>query len=219
MAVIFDAVNVDALPPGADAYIGYVDGSETAGHYNKVRAKFPKARIITVSTVGAAPAEFIDCERFDATPAQAVAGVRAGNYTGIYCSTEGSYGIQVVRSLNPPPFDWFAAHYTFSPHLEPGSVATQWTDNGGGGAYDISEALESWFTPPTPQPTDPTQEEEMASITVDSSGVVHIAARSPQGHLYHFVQKASDPSGWSVDDVTAKIAAAYPTAPPYVIAD
>ena len=58
------------------------------------------------------------------------------------------------------------------------------------------------------------------SIATDSSGNPHIVAvgsGTRTGHLLYVTHSTTDTSGWSLIDVTAAIAQAHPTVPPYVV--
>lgn len=69
---------------------------------------------------------------------------------------------------------------------------------------------------PLTPPAQPTEEHPMVAIVVDGHEVVWY--RNPAGHLMRIAPDPANPSGWSVIDVTATIAEAYPNQPPYLAA-
>jgi len=145
--LIYDSVKVGNLPAGT-TYLGYVDG----GYANDaaVRAEHPSARILTISTTGASPADILDVEPGDATPQKARRWVASGMGHVIYSDLSDKPLLDAA--LKGLTWQWYAADPTGCyPHLVPGSVATQycWT-----GRYDISETDGSWpAAPPSPTPT------------------------------------------------------------------
>ena len=146
----YDAVDVSALPPGGDFYLAYLDGAWPT--YQAVRAKFPKAQVLSVTVTGKLPADIIDVETGDATPAGAAAWVRAGKGKGVYSDT--STHPALVSALAGLDWWWYAADPTGVPHIVPGSLATQWAWPGHGspGNYDISQSIP---VAPPPHPQEP----------------------------------------------------------------
>ena len=151
MGTIYDAVDVAAIPADATAVLAYIDGGYMTWY--EVKARFPNALVFSVTTNGRNRADICDCESGDATPEVAAAGVRAGLYQTVY-SDISEHG-DLVSLLGSTPWSWYAAHPTGTPHLVPGSVATQWAWPGYGspGNYDISDTNGIWpFTTPGPHP-------------------------------------------------------------------
>lgn len=59
---MYDSVTIDNLPAGGDYYLAYVDGwSEVTPA--KIRAKFPKAKVLTFTTKNIFLAQFFDVEK------------------------------------------------------------------------------------------------------------------------------------------------------------
>jgi hypothetical protein len=78
----YDSVTLDDLPEGGDAYLAYVNAwPEVAPE--KVQARFPKARVVTVATNANYIAEILDVERGAATVAQIVPWYRMARLHGI----------------------------------------------------------------------------------------------------------------------------------------
>jgi hypothetical protein len=145
---ICDAVAVGNLP-NCSIYLAYVDGGYVT--VNAVRQLHPTAQIITVSTTGATPANVLDVEPGNATPAEARVWVDKGYGHIIYSDIADKAAL--VRDLAGTYWLWYAADPSgCSRHLVAGSIATQycWT-----GRYDISVTDGTWPTPPpAPAPSD-----------------------------------------------------------------
>lgn len=154
MATIYDAVDVAAIPAGAETVLAYIDGDfQTLG---AVRARFPHATILTVTTNGRNRANICDVESGDATPAIAAEGVRDGLYKTAYSAKSNKGPLDAAMgALN---WDWYAADPTGEEHLDSDSVATQWAWPGHGspGNFDISVTNGTWpNVAPVPAPTPP----------------------------------------------------------------
>lgn len=67
--IMYDSVDVTLLPADAPAYAGYVNGSWPT--YDKLKARFPKAKLLSVAVQADANAECLDVETGDATVGQA----------------------------------------------------------------------------------------------------------------------------------------------------
>ena len=195
MGIGYDAVNVAALPAGGDWYLGYIDGMNTTGHYAKVRARFPTATILKVTTTGQNAADICDVESGDATVQIAVNGVKGGLYDIVYSQTSNQAAL--TAGLKGRQWGYFAADPTGVPHLVPGSLATQWAWPGYGspGNYDISESV-NVPVPPPPAPSTPPEAEMLAS--------------TPTGNGYWIVHP--DGSIWAYGDATY-LGGANPGAP------
>jgi hypothetical protein len=156
------------LPPGLDAYAGYVNDSGIGETYNEVVAKFPNANHLSITTNGS-PAKVADVERGAMHDWR---GYRVG-----YCAV--SEVNNLVANYGRPQKLWtahydpkFGAHIC-SPACWPGLVTsadgTQWTDHdgswdesllsdtffGSGGSPPPSPGGPSWaYTGDVPAPTD-----------------------------------------------------------------
>lgn len=159
MAIIHDSTDAGDIPHADDGYVfAYNDGlySQVAA----VRARFPQARVITISAVGRASADVVDVEPGCVwPPAGAVAYVRreraAGNWPTVYCGRANwpaVIGAFQAEGMTQPPY-WIA-HYTNAPHLcssscypsSVGSLVAVATQYGGDlpGHYDITVTNGSW---------------------------------------------------------------------------
>jgi hypothetical protein len=145
---MYDSTNVDNIPSDAEAVAGYVNGAFE--NFNELVRRFPHAKHLSIAVSSSHDAHCLDIENGDATPADAPGWVRRQHARGIkrpvvYANTS-TIGI-VVNALTHDDIKrdeylvW-TAHYTDTPHIEPGSDATQWEDHHE--LYDVS-LCEPWF--------------------------------------------------------------------------
>lgn len=154
MVTIYDAVDLGALPPeAATGYmLGYVDGRATAGHYAACRARFPRARVIPVTTTGIPGVPVVDVERFDCTPEMG-AGLanwscaRGRGPTTLYFGEASRRAVLLALSAfhrglgHGGNIYAFVANYDGRAVLDnPTDVAHQYAST----SYDVSIALASW---------------------------------------------------------------------------
>lgn len=182
----YDAVTVTALPATTAVTIGYVDGAVTAGHYTKVRRRFPNARIISCTTTGRTKAMLCDCETGDATPQVAADGVKAGLFRAVYYNLSEE---PALTGLLAQDWDRFPADWTGTPHLRPGCVGTQYAHPGGGspGNYDVSLVTDAWlarlFPPPPPPPIVYHPGPALPTVALGNTGTVVRLAQKACNHL------------------------------------
>lgn len=145
MPDIFDAVDVSALPINANIILGYIDGTETSDNYAQVRARFPFAKILTVTTTAQNRADICDVEKGDATPEDAAFGLKRGMFPTIYSSLSTKSALdEACAGLT---WNWFAADPTGVPHICEGSIATQYAWGSLGqtnGNYDASLSVPNY---------------------------------------------------------------------------
>lgn len=158
--VMFDSVDTPLLPAGNFAYAGYVDGR--FANYNAIRARFPKAHVLSIAVFARDDAECLDIETGDATPAQAAGWVARQFLRGVsrpclYSSASVMHEIIAALKLAGIPRNTlrlWSAHYTFTSHVcgpsscgEMGTDAdgTQWTDRSGGINLDESVLRDDFF--------------------------------------------------------------------------
>jgi hypothetical protein len=172
---MYDAVNASNIPKSAQIVAGYVDGRYA--NYGQIVSEFPSALHVSITVLGTAGARVADCETGDLTPAQAAAWaheeIRAGRRPTIY-SNESSHG-DIANALAAEGLafqkdvDWWAAGYTNSPYLAPGSVATQWK-GGMTAPYDVSDTNGVWPGAVTPPPS-PHSNNDCVGIILSPTGV------------------------------------------------
>lgn len=184
---MYDAVTPGLIPINAQVVAGYIDGRYEC--YGAMVARFPRAVHISITTATSTAARVIDSETYDADPAQTAnwvaAKIRLGARPTVYANL--SRWPQVTAALAAlriplSEVDWWAAHYTGQPHIEPGSIATQFIDTGG---YDISSLTANWPNPasnpiPPQEPTMPATKLNKPAVagwsTLDNKGYFLISA-------------------------------------------
>jgi len=167
---MLDSISVANLPPGADAYLGYVGGRWPT--WAQLAARFPSATLLSMAVTASEDAAGCDVETGDLVPAQVPAWVRqqAGRgvwrpvvYAGVatmpaVIAALGAGGLGRVRLLS--------AHYGAGQHIcGPGSCAypgvpamdgTQWTDTApgvSGSLIDQSALIPGFFSPGSSSPS------------------------------------------------------------------
>jgi Putative peptidoglycan binding domain len=168
MSVMYDGVNPDSVPAGAQVYAGYVNGNWPS--YNALVAKYPNAQHVSITVNSSGTAQVLDVESGDAAAVDVPGWLNRMRAAGvkrptIYCSRIGAPGygwqnvIDACHNAGVALPDFWIADYTSGPHSLTldgiAAVAVQWTDHGG---YDESIINDpSWpggSTPPSP-PTPP----------------------------------------------------------------
>lgn len=164
-----DAVTVSDLQPGFPAYAGYYNG--TYANLTEMRARFPRAYIVSVSPNGANGAMCIDIEPGDAVPANAPGFWHNSSHGGavkpwFYGSASWTSSIvNALTSAGIPRSSYFiwSAHYIGAHICGPGTCgypqadATQYATNN---AYDTSIVPTYMVgTGPLPPPQEPTIQE------------------------------------------------------------
>lgn len=155
MIVMFDTVTTREIPSLAntsrDAVAGYVDG--LFRNESEVFHQDPRAHHLSIAVRASDVADCLDIENGDATPAEAPHWWHEATLRGIWrpCLYASISVIpQVVDAMKSAgihrtSYRVWAAHYTFVPHVEPGTDATQWTDKALGRNLDESLCLDSFF--------------------------------------------------------------------------
>jgi hypothetical protein len=160
-----DSIYVANLPASYSIFAGYTDGSWPT--YTAVRARFPKATVLSVAVFTTSDAECCDCEQGDLTPAQVPAWVRRQATRGekrpcVYASAANMPA--VLRELTAAGIAraqvrLWSAHYGLGPHIcgpatckypgVPACDGTQWTDmapGAHGSRIDASLLNDNFFT-------------------------------------------------------------------------
>jgi hypothetical protein len=168
--IMFDAVDVSAIPGGATVVAGYTDGLWQT--VPLLRIRFPHARILTIAVFASGDAECLDVEAGDATPGQAPAWVRRQQARGLYrpvLYTSVSNVPALLSALDAAGIRrdevrLWSAHYTGVAHrcgpstcaypgLTTDADGTQFTDHARGQSLDESLLLPTFFDgPPKPAP-------------------------------------------------------------------
>jgi hypothetical protein len=158
MAVMYDAVNVAAIPADAAIVAGYVDGNYQT--VPALQARFPQATIVEITVTGRPGVRVCDCETGDLTPAQAAAWataeISAGRRPTIYCNLSTWPAARTLLADRAGQVDWWVAEYDGDPAIPAGAVAKQYQSTD----YDISSTVDGWPAAHT-QPTAPPKETDM----------------------------------------------------------
>ena len=152
MLTMYDSVDVGALPAGALAVAGYVDGHWPT--FPAVERAFPHAHRLSIATRSSSTADCLDVENHDASIGQAPAWIRArpagGRRPVIYVSLWQAQSLIDHLGASGIPrgaYRIWTAHYTGRAHLcSPGcglgfhdhAGATQYTNRAFGRNLDAS---------------------------------------------------------------------------------
>jgi hypothetical protein len=158
---MYDSVNINALPKGAAAYAGYVNGIYNT--WDALVSKFESsgAQLLSIDVFGNGPvAHCLDVESGDATNADIPAWVNKVKAEGvkvpvIYTSASNTQAVINVcmetLKLTRQEFLVWSAHYTGTAHIcapaicgYPAADATQWSDDTPNGC-DASEVASYFF--------------------------------------------------------------------------
>lgn len=182
---MYDAVTSSNVPAGASLVAGYADG--VFENVAQMRSRFPHATVVTIAVLHTTRAQVADVETGDMTPAQAVQWATVtmhdvdNSLLTIYANTSTWPAIKAAfHAAGVTVPQWWAAHYTGVPHMEPGSIATQYADPG---PYDLSQVAAYWpGVDPKPVPPKP------AKPKVSLKNIIAAAEKdphAPQGHQTH----------------------------------
>ena len=154
MTVMYDSANPAQIPTSAPIVAGYMDGlyAWKAADWHRLASSVQ----LTITVFGAPGVRIADCESGDLTPGQAAAWARreldAGRRPTIY--SDRSTWPQIVQALSllgesGAAVDWWAADPTGTPHLVPGSVATQyaWNSLGQTGGLNVDMSITNGVWP------------------------------------------------------------------------
>ncbi len=164
---MYDSVDVSALPPGADAYAGYVDGKFPT--FTTVRRRFQGsgAHLLSIAVFVSGNADALDIEAGDATNAQAPGWVKrqlAGGAFRPCLYTSVSNMDALVATVNAARISrgevrLWSAHFGQGKHICGPSTCrqtqhacdgTQWTDVALGRSLDESVLHDTFFSVSAP---------------------------------------------------------------------
>jgi hypothetical protein len=157
---MYDAIDLDAIPGGALAVAGYVDGAWPT--WEDVQRRWPFSRLISIATRHTSVADVLDIEQGDATSEQLLAWLELAHSNGvarpgIYASLSPMRGLLDVAHAGGwtrPRLKLWAAHWTGQPHicaprcgygLNTTVGATQWRGPGPGHRFDESLATPTFL--------------------------------------------------------------------------
>jgi hypothetical protein len=159
---MYDDITASALPSGADAYAGYVDGRYN--DYAAIKARFPNAHVVSIAVFASDDADCLDVEPTDATIAEVYGWLKRQLARGVWrpiIYTSASNVDALMRTMNANGFSrsqyrLWSAHYGGGQHIcGPATCkltatacdGTQFTDNALGRSLDESVLLDSFFQP------------------------------------------------------------------------
>jgi len=160
---MYDAIHVSALPGGADAYAGYVDGKWPTFAALKRRFQGSGAHLLSIAVFASGNASCLDIEKGDATIAQAPGWVKrqlAGGARRPCLYTSAGNMDALVKALNTAGITrteirLWSAHYGQGKHIcgphtcgqtRHSCDGTQWTDSALGRSLDESVLLSNFFS-------------------------------------------------------------------------
>jgi hypothetical protein len=151
MRVMYDAVTIENLPADATLLAAYVDGRNTTGHFERVRAAHPHTKIVRITvTGGTLDAEVGDIEAGDMHPqsgaAWAARKIAAGHHATLYCSESvwPSVKAEVQKAGIAGRVSYWIANYNKDPTIPTGAIAKQFTDRALGKSLDQSSVAAHW---------------------------------------------------------------------------
>lgn len=143
---MYDSVDLSALPNDPFAAAGYTSGFWPT--YGPIRARWPRAHSISIAVTASEPADCLDIEPGDATPAEAPAWVRTEKAHGVTRPCLYSSYWELVNEVRPTltkagvklanVYQWDADYDLGCPRLDEGFDATQCTDHALGHNLDES---------------------------------------------------------------------------------
>lgn len=165
-AAMFDSIDVGTIPRGPFALAGYTAGRWPT--FVPMRHRWPRAHTVSIAISARYHADCLDVEPGDATPNEVAVWVHADIRAGwrkpcVYSSWWEFHG-QVNPALarahisRSQVWEWDAS-YTYTPHIDAGFDATQWTDKAYGRNLDESLVTRAFLSiahpalvPPKPRP-------------------------------------------------------------------
>ncbi len=160
MSTMYDSVNASAIHasfPSPDIVAGYVDGRYAWAATDW--SLFPAAQHVTITVLGQAGANVVDCETGDLTPSQAAswaqAEIAAGRRPTIYCNTSTWPSVNAALTglgISLGSVDFWVAQYDGVAEIPAGAVAKQYQSTA---QYDISLTNGSWPSQTAPAPPPP----------------------------------------------------------------
>jgi hypothetical protein len=169
MRTMFDAVNIASLPADATMLAGYVDGRNTTGHFERLKAAHPHVQCVRITvTGGTLDAEVGDIETGDMSPhsgaAWAARKIAAGHHPTLYCNTSTWPRVRAeVQKIGiAGRLSYWVAQYDGDPTIPAGAIAKQFTDKALGRSLDQSIVAAHW--PGVDADVDPTPELTVAAV-------------------------------------------------------
>jgi hypothetical protein len=192
--VMYDAIYVSSLPPGAAAYAGYAGGRWPT--FPELQKTFPKAHLLSIAVTALSDADCLDVEQGDATIGQVYAWFTRQVTRGvprpcIYTSQANVGTLVAAMTANGvarSAYRIWAAHYGRGAHVcSPAACGaavavdgTQWTDQALGRSLDQSQLNDDFFD----SPPDSGDNEMTSSVTYWNNGR-YLACVGTDKHIYY----------------------------------
>lgn len=159
---MFDSITLDAIPAGAEAVAGYVNGWWPT--FDDLKRRWPDAERLSIAVTSSACARCLDVEPGDAEPGDApgwlgkMADERKGIPVIYVMLSQAQFTVELLERAGyrlGRDFLLWTAHYTYRPHLcgpecgfglEVEAHATQFTDRSGGDNLDESVCSPDLFS-------------------------------------------------------------------------
>lgn len=154
MHVLYDSIDLSAIPASAGAVAGYVDGHWPT--FPEIRRRWPTAHHLSITVTAGGQADVLDVELGDATPPQAVSWLLTRLLAGarrpcLYASLDlfEAQLLPLLRRSHIPRggYRLWVADWTGEAHIPPHYGACQWTDRALGRNLDESLTLPGFFVP------------------------------------------------------------------------
>jgi hypothetical protein len=153
MWVMYDSTELDQIPHSALAVAGYAGGAWPT--YHELAGRWPHSHLLSIAISASEDAECLDIENGDATPDQApdwyhrqiARGVVKPVFYTSQSRVQEVIDVLARAGISRDRYRIWDAHYTYIPHITPGSDATQWTDRSMGRNLDESLCSDEFFHP------------------------------------------------------------------------
>jgi hypothetical protein len=154
--IMYDSVTPRNVPADAQMVAGYADG--VYANLAELRARFPRATVVSIAVRWTTCAQVRDVENGDATPAQAVlwctqtmAGVTSQHLT-VYCNSSMWPAVRAAfQAAGVGEPNYWVAQYDGDPTIPAGAAAKQYLGDYHG--YDQSSVADYWpGVDPAPAP-------------------------------------------------------------------
>ncbi|WP_162890286.1 hypothetical protein [Streptomyces olivoreticuli] len=143
---MYDAVTPSNIPGDATMIAGYADG--LFANIPEIKHRFPQATVVSIAVRPTTPAQVLDVEPGDATPADAVEwctktmASTSNKELTVYCSSSAWPSVRsAFQSAHVTEPNYWIAHYDGDPSIPSGAVAKQYASNND---FDTSVVTGNW---------------------------------------------------------------------------
>ncbi len=158
MFIMYDSVDISQIPNGPHAIAYYIDGHEGVHTHEQMRARFPHARLLPISTGSRVVTECYDIENGDYLPGEAGELFHIARNGGISrpCMYADLSNMPAVKAsleragATPADVRLWVAYYNGQHDLPTGYDAHQFTNRALGRNLDESICADTFFEPAKP---------------------------------------------------------------------